>query len=92
MEFEWDDNKNKANIRLHGIDFSDVPEIFNHPMLVDLDDRHDYDEDRWICIGALKHIIAVVVFTELDEETVRIISARKASKYEREKYKKEVTY
>lgn len=90
MEFEWDENKNKINITKHGIDFSDVVEIFEHPMLVLADRRHDYGEDRWIGIGLLKMIVAVVVFTEMGAERVRIISARKATKYERKKYSKKI--
>lgn len=34
MFFEWDEAKNQINIRKHGIDFSDVPDMFNHPMLI----------------------------------------------------------
>lgn len=51
MRFEWGEAKNAANIRRHGIDFADAQDIFNHPMLTLLDDRHDYDEDRWVAIG-----------------------------------------
>lgn len=39
MEFEWDENKNIANIQNHGIDFNDVIEIFSGPMIVNIDDR-----------------------------------------------------
>jgi len=46
MRFEWDEKKNKANIKKHGLDFADAPEMFDHPMLVSLDTRYDYDEDR----------------------------------------------
>ena len=52
-------------------------------MLVRLDTRRDYGEDRWIGIGLLRSTVAVVVFVEWeDEETIRIISARKATTYE----------
>jgi len=46
MRFEWDEAKNAANIRKHGIDFADVTDIFNHPMLAMLDQREDYGEER----------------------------------------------
>ena len=46
MKFEWDESKNEVNIRKHGIDFMDVKEMFNHPILTFLDDREDYVEDR----------------------------------------------
>ena len=55
-------------------------------MLVDLDDRRDYGEERWIGIGVLQLRIVVVVYTELDEDTTRIISLRKALNHERQAY------
>jgi len=89
MDFVWDEKKNRENIRKHGIDFRDVVDMFNHPMLVWLDTREDYGEDRWIGIGLLRSIVAVVVYVEWeDEETIRIISARKATIYERDAYDK----
>ena len=87
MRFEWDEEKNKVNIRNHRIDLADVPLIFNGPMLVELDEREDYGEDRFIGIGFLRSIVAVVVFTERRQDTIRIISARKANKSERKRYK-----
>ncbi len=91
MRFEWDEEKNTVNIRNHKIDFADVPSIFNGPMLVELDEREDYGEDRWIGIGILRNIVAVVVFTEPWQDTIRIISARKANKYERKRYEQALT-
>ena len=93
MKFEWDENKNELNIRKHGIDFRDVIELFNHPMLTFLDQRHDYGEDRWIGIGLLKNIVAVTVFIEWDDEqTIRIISARKATRHESKEYHKRISH
>lgn len=51
MQFEWDEAKNLANVRNHRIDFADVPEMFDSPMLIEPDARIDYGEDRWIGIG-----------------------------------------
>lgn len=90
MTYEWDEGKNRLNIRLHGIDFLDVPSMFQHPMVTFLDQRTDYGEDRWIGIGVLKTVMAVIVFTEPKEDTVRIISARKATKHEERIYRNEV--
>ena len=86
MKFEWDEEKNNENIRKHGIDFVDVPEIFDWYMLIDLDTREEYGEDRYIGIGILHNMITVVVYTERQDETIRLISARKANKHERKKY------
>lgn len=91
MRFEWDEEKSTVNIRNHKIDFADVPSIFNGPMLVELDEREDYGEDRWIGIGILRNIVAVVVFTEPQQDTIRIISARKANKHERKRYEQALT-
>jgi len=91
MRFEWSEDKNAANIRNHKIDFADVPPIFGGPMLVELDEREDYGEDRWVGIGVLRNIVAVVVFTEPRQDTIRIISARKANKHERKKYERALT-
>lgn len=46
MQFEWDEAKNLENIRKHRIDFVDVPEMFDNPMLIELDERFDYGEER----------------------------------------------
>ena len=59
MRFEWDETKNEINIRKHGIDFADVEDMFNHPMLTVIDSREDYGEERWI-----QHLIGVVVYVE----------------------------
>ena len=90
MRYEWDDSKNRANIRKHGIDFMDVPAMFQHPMVTFLDQKQYYGEERWIGIGILRTLSAVVVFTEPNENIIRIISARKATKYEEKIYRDEI--
>ncbi|MEZ5428904.1 MAG: BrnT family toxin [Pyrinomonadaceae bacterium] len=91
MDFEWDDIKNQENIRNHGLDFADVRQIFEEPMLTEIDDREDYSEERFIGIGFLKNFIVVIVFTEPQDDSIRVISLRKALKYEREKFRKAIT-
>ena len=88
MRFEWDEVKNRANIRKHGLDFAEAWEVFSMPMLVALDDREDYGEDRWIGIGMLKSRVVAVVYIERGSDTVRIISLRKALNHERKRYEK----
>lgn len=91
MKFVWDEKKNRQNIRKHGIDFQDVADLFERPMLVGLDTRRDYGEDRWIGLGLLRSIVVAVVFVEWeDDETIRIISARKATSREAERYYKRI--
>lgn len=86
MNFEWDERKNEINIAQHGFDFADAPRVFDLPMLIALDEREDYGEDRWIGIGLLDGRVIVVVYTEPDDETIRIISLRKALSHERKRY------
>ena len=90
MEFEWDEHKNNININKHGIDFRAAAKVFNDPhFLVNEDNRHNYDEQRYQIIGAVEpHGVLFVVYTERRENTIRIISARQANKKERRLYQK----
>ncbi len=87
MKFEWDESKNNINIKKHNISFSNALTMFNGPMITGLDQRFDYEEERWVGLGLLKSGgIGVVSFTERKNGIIRIISARKATKYETGKY------
>jgi hypothetical protein len=86
MNFEWNEEKNGINIDKHGFDFADAYRIFDLPMAVERDERDDYGEDRWIGTGILDGRVVVVVYTEPNEEIIRIISLRKALSYERKNY------
>jgi uncharacterized DUF497 family protein len=86
MKFEWDEQKNQANIKKHGLDFGDAYKVFEYPMLVNLDNRKDYGEERWIGIGLMDTRVVVILFAEPDEDTIRVISLRKATSNERKRY------
>lgn len=87
MRYEWDENKRQLNLHKHGFDFEDAKEIFSSPLLVQLDTRQDYGEDRWVAIGFLRYRVVVMVYTEDDEHDVRrIISLRKALSYEQKRF------
>jgi len=90
MKFEWDEQKNRANIRKHGLDFADAEIMFRGLLLVTADTREDYGEQRWIGIGAIGERIIAVIFAERDAETIRIISLRKADHEERKEYEKTI--
>ncbi|NJK55528.1 MAG: BrnT family toxin [Pleurocapsa sp. SU_5_0] len=92
MKFEWDEAKNLENIRKHEIDFADVSPMFEGEMLIELDDRFDYGEDRWFGIGFLGFGIAVVVWTERRKDVIRIISARRANRYEQKRFEQYLSY
>jgi len=90
MKFEWNESKNKLNFKKHSITFEDAKVVFDSPLLTLLDNREDYGEDRWIGIGMIKSIVIVVTFTERNDDTIRIISARKATRNEKENYFKKI--
>ena len=86
MKFEWDENKKESNIEKRGIDFEDASEFFDSPMLIALDTRQNYGEDRWIGLGLLEYHAVVVVYTYRDSDVIRVISMRKALQHERFQY------
>jgi uncharacterized protein len=86
MKFEWDDRKRKLNVANHGLDFVGVDQVFRLPIRVFADDRQDYGEERLIGIGLLDGRTVVIVFTEPAEETIRVVSLRKALPHERRIY------
>lgn len=86
--FEWDDDKNAANINRHGIQFFTATLVFDDLNRVDLyDDNHSESEDRYKTIGMIngETIVLSVIYTPRGE-SIRIISARKATKTERSLY------
>ena len=85
MNFEWDDTKCKSNIKKHGIDFINAQMIFADYTLTIEDDRYDYGEERFVTFGILDGRVVMVVHTET-ENLIRIISIRKATKYEEKAY------
>jgi uncharacterized DUF497 family protein len=89
MSYEWDERKRRANVKKHGIDFIDVPKVFDGDVVIIPDERYDYGETRFIALGILKNLVVVVVYTERGEN-IRIISARKATKNEQIYYFQEI--
>ncbi|GMO59881.1 MAG: BrnT family toxin [Treponemataceae bacterium] len=87
VKFVWDAAKNKTNFKKHGVWFETAAHIFTDMRAVKIfDAAHSVDEDRWIVIGMAQGSVLFVVETDIDDETVRIISARKANKREVEAY------
>lgn len=90
MEYEWDEAKRRSNIRKHGIDFIGVEKVFAGTTVTIRDERLDYGESRFITLGVLSARVVVVVHTETPK-VIRIISIRKATKYEEASYFKEIS-
>lgn len=88
MEFEWDDNKNQANINKHGISFEQAQRIFEGFTLDFIDECRGHNEVREISIGAIDGFAVLVVVHTDRCGTCRNISARPALKSEKVRYEK----
>ena len=93
MKFQWDENKNQANLKKHGIDFAEAIYVFADPFALNLpDDEHSDNEERWILLGkSLQSVVLLVVHTYREGDAIRIISARKSTKNEQRIYKMRCT-
>ena len=78
--------KAAANLAKHRVSFLTAAEVFANEILERIDHREDYGEVRWIALGRADAEVFRVVFTWLGDRLIRIISAQKASKDEREIY------
>ena len=91
MKFKWDPEKNKRNNRKHRVDFSEAETVFEDNNAIEMfDEEHSQDEDRFIIIGisTKERELMVCHCYRNDGETIRIISARKATKSEKELYER----
>lgn len=88
VKLSWDQAKSRENQRKHGISFEEAGELFSSGVdyLEIYDDEHSDLEDRFIAIGPLKQRLVLVVWTEREEDTIRIISARWATRREQSVY------
>jgi uncharacterized DUF497 family protein len=87
MEFEWDETKAATNLKKHGVRFEEAKTVFNNPLALIFDDEaHSIDEQREVIIGhSQSNRLLLVCFTERPN-AIRIISARLATRREREDY------
>jgi hypothetical protein len=89
LKFEWDKRKAIENYRKHGVTFGEAATAFADPLSVTIHDpEHSDDEDRFILLGESQGRKLVVVAHTDRKDTIRIISARKASRKERANYEK----
>lgn len=87
MNFEWDETKRNANLAKHRVDFLAGTLIFRNEYVSKIDSRHDYGETRKVALGQSEKLVLAVVYVERGD-TIRIISARKASRDERKYFSK----
>ncbi len=92
MRFEWDAKKSRGNEKKHGLSFSEAKTLFesDDDYLEIYDETHSADEDRFIAIGPIERGIIVVIWTEGRDGSIRIISARWATRREEKLYRKHV--
>ena len=77
MNITWDPAKNRENQRKHGISFDDAKAVFQDLDRIEVLDDRDYGEERWVAIGTMGKIVALVVYTERNSG-IRLILTRKA--------------
>lgn len=87
MRFEWNAQKAAANLRKHGVSFDEAASVFFNPLSVTGDDPdHSIDERRFVTFGMSSSGQLLVVAHTVHDETVRIITARPATRAERGLY------
>ncbi len=90
--FEWDPAKAQANLRKHGVSFQEATEVFLDPLQLSIPDAgHSEEEERWITLGAcsdqrLRLVVHTYVEYRDNQATIRIISARRATRHEQRHY------
>ena len=98
LRFEWDEAKNLANQRKHGLGFEEALEVFQDPLVLTTQDRIENGEYRWQAVGFVRSALVLVAYTVWEEddddaqettEVIRPISARYASPKERRRYEQE---
>ena len=87
MDYEWDQAKNLSNIRKHKVSFEQAVMALEDPHRLCLyDETHSLNEDRYIVFGNAERRVLFVSIVWIGEDTIRIISARRASMKEMETY------
>lgn len=89
MRFEWDPAKNESNRLKHGLELQEATDLFAASDYLEIpDEGHSDDEERFLGIGSIQRGVIVVVWTERNEDVIRLISARHATKSEIELYRR----
>jgi uncharacterized DUF497 family protein len=90
VRFDWDPDKARSNLAKHGVSFEQASALFISGVdyLEVYDEAHSTVDERFLAIGPIREGVVLVVFTEVEEDVVRIISARMAMDPERTLYRK----
>ncbi len=86
MRYTFDPKKRNANLKKHGYDFENAPQVIESGSTVTFEDRRfDYEERRFITLGMLREDVVVIATAETDDE-IRVVSMRKAERNEEKIY------
>ena len=89
MDFEWDDDKAASNWKKHGVRFAEAATIWQDDNAMEMPDpEHSESEERWVRMGFSRkaRVLTVVYIEKVENDRVRIISARTATRKEYEQY------
>ena len=86
VTFEWDEHKALSNLRKHRVSFDEAKLALLDPGAIVEPDESDPTEERWRTTGLAASVMLFVVTIEPDEHTIRIISARRATRHEQDRY------
>ena len=90
LRFEWDQRKAKQNLKKHGVSFEEAATVFGDPLSMTIaDPLHSTVEQRWVTMGLTYRERLVVVVHTNRGSTIRLISARKATRREKRAYEEE---
>lgn len=85
MRFTWDPRKAASNVRKHGVLFEEAETVFADPLALAVEDA--VDPGRTVLIGMSERLrVLLTVYTDVDDDMIRIISARRATSHERKQY------
>jgi uncharacterized protein len=88
VNFSWDERKAASNLKKHGVSFDEAATVFADPLALAIDDA--LEPERTLLLGMSgRQRLLLVVHLELDDSTIRIISARRATSHERRRYEEE---
>ena len=90
MRYTWTQEKNRSNLQKHKIAFEDAKRIFEGLTVERVDNRFDYGEIRVYAIGLVNGVEITVIYSDIDDDERRIISAWKAESHERRYYWKKI--
>jgi len=90
MRYTWKPEKHRRNLKDHRIAFEDAVRIFEGPTVEQVDDRFDYGELRVYALGLVNGVEMTVIYTDIDDDERRIISAWRAEPHERRTYWKAI--